>query len=148
MFSSSLVFTRKGDGELCRCYLDCTFCCALFLPFPYPQLQDIEPRESSWNTANLLLYSLFLNYRIQYKGTGSILNAFSQDTFVVGCYNLIEECKDDWRSAKSSHSSLSSMKKDCGLEKAFTYAIRLQQSNHKRLNRVIGFPLQYVQQGE
>lgn len=54
-----------------------------------------------------LVYKL---QRIKYKGTGSILNAFSQDNFVAGCYNLIEECKDDRRSVKSSHSSLSSMK--------------------------------------
>lgn len=53
---------------------------------------------------------VFKLLRIQYKGTGSFLNAFSQDNFVAGCYDLIEECKDDRRSVKSSHSSLSSMK--------------------------------------
>ena len=112
MFSSSLVFTRKRDGELCRCYLDCIFLlCGLStisVHFCTLNTEYLTARVIMKRCLSFIVQLVFKLERKHHKGRGSILNALSQDTFVVGHYNLTGECKDEWRSIKSSNSSLSS----------------------------------------
>lgn len=111
LFSSSLVFKRKRDGELYRCYLDCIFLLCSF--------STISVLAASKYLTNGVIMKHCLSVTVQlvfklernhHKGRQSILNALCWDTFVVGCCNLTGECKDEWQSINYSHSSLSSMK--------------------------------------
>lgn len=45
---------------------------------------------------SVIVQLVFKLERNHHKGRGSILNALSRDTFVVGHCNLTGECKDEW----------------------------------------------------
>lgn len=111
MFSSSLVFKSKRDGELCRCYLDCVFLlCGLSTVSALAASKYLTNRVVMKHHLSVTVQLVFQLQRNLFTDRGSILNALPLDTFLVGHCNLTAECKDEYWSINCSNSSLSSRK--------------------------------------
>lgn len=80
MFSSSLIFKRKRNGELCKCYLECIFLlCGLSTISVVKALKYLTTGDVMKHHLSVILQLIFKLERNHHKSKESILNDLSRD---------------------------------------------------------------------